>query len=269
MAGCGREKILRFLPRPKGRDRPSWQARRVDMQAARVRDKGRPNTQPDGPPRCCCVSGIPVAGKCGSELRNGLRIHGLKMSTTTCQHCGGFGVVDYIQMPCPQCNTKDTTANWKKLAGERAEDLVALKTQMVELAQGWRCSAAASKMVGEQHSRIYGEQNKEYAEHEERCRTLHDCVEHLSAALENYEPLPSPVNPSGTETADKSEALSHGQKVEPAMLALMAWLIRGRYRSIQHRHNGIYRATDEANGDEWDSDCAVGLLELMQERKAS
>lgn len=65
------------------------------------------------------------------------------------------------------------------------------------------------------------------------------------------------------EAKDMENMRSHGQKVEPAMLILMAWLIRSRYRTILHRHNGTYKAIDEISGDEWTADSVVGLAEIM------
>ena len=156
--------------------------------------------------------------------------------------------------------------NWEKLAKERGEEIVALKSQMQSLVQNWNSAARAQDTVGERHADLYGTGNQTYVEHKERARSLRDCAEHLAATLEHYPPVPSPANPTGPEIKDMENMRSHGQKVEPAMLTLMAWLIRSRYRTILHRHNGFYRAIDERSGDEWNADSAVGLAEMMTER---
>lgn len=153
--------------------------------------------------------------------------------------------------------------NWEKIAKERGEEIVALKAQMQSLVINWNNAARAQDSVGERHADMHGTGNQTYVEHKERARTMRDCAEHLAATLEHYPPTPSVVNPTGPEVKDMENTRSHGQKVEPAMLLVMGWLIRSRYRTLQHRHTGYYRASDESTDDEWQADSIVGLAELM------
>ena len=41
-------------------------------------------------------------------------------------------------------------------------------------------------------------------------------------------------------------------------------MIHGKYRSISHRHDGSYRATDESENNEWNAESLVDLVELMK-----
>lgn len=54
------------------------------------------------------------------------------------------------------------------------------------------------------------------------------------------------------------------QRVEPAMLVIAHWLISGKYRTVSHRHDGTYRAIDEASRQEWNSETLVELVDMMQ-----
>ncbi len=187
----------------------------------------------------------------------------------TCKTCNGRGKVQHgiageELIDCPECVTSKTPKprNWQKLAGERGEQIVELKMQMQSLIENWRTAAAAQDRVGEKHADVAGTLNAEYVEHKERARALRDCAEHLAASLEHY-PDTGMGGPTGPELKDLLDRKSHGQKVEPAMLLVVAWLIRSRYRTLQHRHTGYYRASDEASDDEWQADSVVGLAELM------
>lgn len=192
---------------------------------------------------------------------------GLNVTLTPCKTCNGRGKVqDGIAgeelIDCQDCVTskKPKPRNWEKLAKERGEEIVAIKAQMQSLIQNWNIAARSQDTVGERHDDIYGTGNQTYLEHKERARSLRDCAEHLAATLEHF---PDPVKLTGPELKDMVNIKSHGQKVEPAMLLVMGWLIRSRYRTLQHRHTGYYRATDESTDDEWQADSIVGLAEQM------
>lgn len=66
-----------------------------------------------------------------------------------------------------------------------------------------------------------------------------------------------------TERCERADF--HAADVEPAMLKIAAWLIRGAHRIVMHRHDGCWRAIDQAVGSEWNAESLTELVKLMEE----
>lgn len=59
---------------------------------------------------------------------------------------------------------------------------------------------------------------------------------------------------------------NHAQKVSDAMLAIAHWLICGKYRTVMHRHDGLYRAIDQGvnPNQSWNAESLVELAAMMR-----
>lgn len=79
------------------------------------------------------------------------------------------------------------------------------------------------------------------------------------------------INPQYLECVqrDLEKAVAHIESMErrlaqhEVLIGLMTWLQASKYRSIQHRHTGDFRALDESTNQEWNAERFDTLYNLI------
>ena len=76
------------------------------------------------------------------------------------------------------------------------------------------------------------------------------------------------INPEWVELIEKENAELRKEIREwNVKSGLIQWLENGKYRVIMHRHDGSFRAVDEAYNTSWETDTLEGLLSALNDPK--